>query len=371
MLFVSPHEVKAAEWEIEDTNTTISAGSWWNIGGYLTTGTVFSGFFETHIDTDGLDFFICDSANLALWESTGSATVYEQKVNYHTAEFDFTIPYSDTWAAIFSNRYGASSVSFDVGADSVSDHRPSYSPTTYDHTEYGIVLEPDEYYSLSTIYGTGSTISGHVSTWFSTDGIDVFFCDETNYNIFTTGGTPIRYDLKENYHITTFGEFTVPYDGRWYVVFSAADQADTVTISLGMDYTDLPTATGTTSESTPEPSSTTSESTTTSTTESTPEPTSSSVIEGFELGGLGFVLIGGILLIVVAGAVVCSRRRPSPPSTPGAYEVITPGPGPSAAGAQPASPITHVGPKVLVICPYCGAKTEQGILVCQNCGADL
>jgi len=27
--------------------------------------------------------------------------------------------------------------------------------------------------------------------------------------------------------------------------------------------------------------------------------------------------------------------------------------------------------KVLVICPYCGAKTEQGLTKCQNCKADL
>ena len=27
--------------------------------------------------------------------------------------------------------------------------------------------------------------------------------------------------------------------------------------------------------------------------------------------------------------------------------------------------------KVLVICPFCGAKTEQGLSKCQNCGADL
>jgi hypothetical protein len=27
--------------------------------------------------------------------------------------------------------------------------------------------------------------------------------------------------------------------------------------------------------------------------------------------------------------------------------------------------------RVFVICPYCGAKTEQGIMKCQNCGADL
>ncbi len=31
----------------------------------------------------------------------------------------------------------------------------------------------------------------------------------------------------------------------------------------------------------------------------------------------------------------------------------------------------HGGAKVLVICPYCGAKTEQGLAKCQNCGAEL
>lgn len=33
----------------------------------------------------------------------------------------------------------------------------------------------------------------------------------------------------------------------------------------------------------------------------------------------------------------------------------------------PALPVA----KVLIICPYCGAKNEQGILKCQKCKADL
>lgn len=28
-------------------------------------------------------------------------------------------------------------------------------------------------------------------------------------------------------------------------------------------------------------------------------------------------------------------------------------------------------PKVLIICPFCGGKTEQGLLSCQKCGAQL
>ena len=36
-------------------------------------------------------------------------------------------------------------------------------------------------------------------------------------------------------------------------------------------------------------------------------------------------------------------------------------------------PVTGVSPdaKVLVICPYCGAKTEQGLSKCSKCSADI
>ena len=27
--------------------------------------------------------------------------------------------------------------------------------------------------------------------------------------------------------------------------------------------------------------------------------------------------------------------------------------------------------KVLIVCPFCGGKTEQGLLTCQKCGAQL
>ena len=85
------------------------------------------------------------------------------------------------------------------------------------------------------------------------------------------------------------------------------------------------------------------------------------------------VIIGGIaiLAIVVIGAVLCARRRPGPPPSPGGFEVVTPPPGPSTPRPESRPPVSEVGAKVLVICPYCGAKNEQGILKCQKCGADL
>ncbi len=37
----------------------------------------------------------------------------------------------------------------------------------------------------------------------------------------------------------------------------------------------------------------------------------------------------------------------------------------------PSTTTTREVVKVLVVCPYCGAKTEQGLAKCQNCKADL
>ncbi len=63
------------------------------------------------------------------------------------------------------------------------------------------------------------------------------------------------------------------------------------------------------------------------------------------------VLPGGVCLEIVAFA----RRRQT-----------------VKKDSSPESPREKiVTERVLVICPYCGAKTEQGLLKCQNCRADL
>ncbi len=40
-------------------------------------------------------------------------------------------------------------------------------------------------------------------------------------------------------------------------------------------------------------------------------------------------------------------------------------------GSTPITPRKEVETRYLVICPYCGAKNEQGIMKCQNCFAEL
>jgi hypothetical protein len=46
-------------------------------------------------------------------------------------------------------------------------------------------------------------------------------------------------------------------------------------------------------------------------------------------------------------------------------------PQPSSQMVHGSTTGTHVETRILVICPYCGAKNEQGILRCQNCSAEL
>jgi len=68
-------------------------------------------------------------------------------------------------------------------------------------------------------------------------------------------------------------------------------------------------------------------------------------------------------------AMMAARTMP----TPTTY-VANPQPQPSSVmthGSTPIAPRKEVETRYLVICPYCGAKNEQGIMKCQNCSAEL
>ncbi|MFW9907183.1 MAG: PCI domain-containing protein [Candidatus Thorarchaeota archaeon] len=227
--------VEALPFDYQITNQTLATDEWYFVWDSYVSGDTISGYFETHASTQGLaDFFICDAANYAIWDSGGTADVYNLEENMHTLEFSFTVTTTDTWYVVFSNYGGSSSITLDLGVDKNNDNTPYYSTSTYDVTAYGEVLEDDEYYYVYGTYGAGAEFSGHFSTFFPSDGVDYFICDQANFNIWTTGGTADVFDLKEDYHQANIGPFTVPTTGTWYLVFSAIGQADTVTLSLGV-----------------------------------------------------------------------------------------------------------------------------------------
>jgi hypothetical protein len=228
-------QTTALPFDNEYTNQVIAAGEWWDVFGDLDAGDTLSGYFETASDTQGLKFFICDDGNYSIYESGGVADVYNLETNMHALEFSFTIPYDDTWHTLFSNDAGSTTVTVDIGVDVNDDNTPYYSPSDYEFDLYREVLEGDDWYYVWDTLDAGTEISGHYSTWFPTDGVDFFICDEENYNIWVGGGTADVYDLQEDFHQNNIGTFTVPYAGVWYCVFSALGEEDTVTLSFGIE----------------------------------------------------------------------------------------------------------------------------------------
>ena len=332
-----PQPVDALPFDGEYTNQEILAGNWFKVFDTMTTGDEISGYFETHSDTQGLKFFICDASNLLVWEGGFSATVYEIETDMHTLGFTFTVPYSDTWTCVFSNDEGSTTVTVDIGVDVNGDNIPYYAPSSYTETGYGIVLEDDEYYIVYDTFAAGTDIDGHFSTFFSTDGLDFFICDQENFDQWDAGYSATGFSIETDMHQTSIDEFTIPTAGVWYCVFVATDEVDTVTFSFGIDVD-------------------TSGAITTST---NGELQTSPVMLG---------VIAAVFLIIILVCVVSRRRRGDTGPAPTVDHYTAP---PSTPASSRTIREREITTRVLVVCPYCGAKNEQGILSCHNCDAEL
>ncbi len=328
--------VEALPFDGEYTNQEITAGNWYKVWDTITTGDTISGYFETHSDTQGLKFFICDAANLVLWEGGFSATLYELETNMHTLGFSFTAPHSDTWTCVFSNDEGSTTVTADIGVDINSDNTPSYSSSSYTDTGYGIVLENDESYTVSANFLAGTDIDGHFSTFFPTDGLDFFICDQENFDLWDSGYSSTGYSIETDMYQSSIDLFTIPTEGIWYCVFIADAEVDTVTFSFGIDIDTSGAIAGTTT---------------------TGEVQASPIMLG---------IVTAVFLVIILVCVVSKRRKgdSGPQQTFDHY--TAPPSSPASSGT-----IKEVTTRVLVVCPYCGAKNEQGILTCHNCDAEL
>ncbi len=190
VLLAMPTGVQASNWNFEEVNKAVVAGDWYAVYDSFSTDDTFKGYMETASDSQTVDFFICNQYNYDVWSANGTPSVYQQSLDVHVKQFSFTIPSADTWYAVFSNVGGSSTVTIDVAADKNADNSPRYDAEMYNTVVYGEVLDPDWHYYVYDVYDAGTTLYGHVSTWFSTDGVDVFFCDETNYNSGTTQDPP-------------------------------------------------------------------------------------------------------------------------------------------------------------------------------------
>ena len=181
----STKQATALPFDNEYTDQTVNVDQWLYLDLSLTSGDEISGYFETHEDTQGLDFFIADEDDFTSWSGGSHSSFSESAENMHTYYWSLTIPYTDTWYLVFFND-DSETVTFDAGVDLNGDNTPYYDSSSYDYTEYGYVLENDEWVYLSGNLAAGTEISGHFSTFFTTDGVDFFICDETNIHIHCT-----------------------------------------------------------------------------------------------------------------------------------------------------------------------------------------
>ncbi|MFW9807398.1 MAG: hypothetical protein ACFFFK_11780 [Candidatus Thorarchaeota archaeon] len=95
-------------------------------------------------------------------------------------------------------------------------------------------LVPGEIYAVYGNAEAGWRIEGSFVT---TNDIEFFICNESNYTAWKLHETSVRY----NYRNTTLGEefnFTVPYESVWYVVFSDFEARGVDGIEIEVNYID-------------------------------------------------------------------------------------------------------------------------------------
>ncbi len=329
-----PRHVDALPFDNEYTDVEVLAYDYEEYYIALTAGETISGYFETETDTQGIDFFICDAGNFTQWDLGYSASAYQIETNMHTNGFFFTVPYDDTWYIVLDNTGGTQSVTVDLAVDVDGDNSPTYSSSVYDYTGYGEVLEDEEHYYESFYLYEGSVIDGHFSTFFTTDGLDFFICDESNFNDWENGYSASGYSIETDMHQANIDSFTVPSSDTWYLVWYAADEVDAVTFSYGVSID------------------------------------TSNAVGGAQIGtGITMIGIGAALLICLIICCVCRSKKKEPePRPPTVDHYVAP---PSQPPSTTVKEREIVRDRVLVICPYCGAKNEQGVLNCYNCDAEL
>lgn len=148
-------------------------------------------------------------------------------INEGTLELD-ALPAS--WVCVWSNKGRSSPVTLDYFIDVGGDDIPSYSGYTW--VENGKSVASGASYAYHASYGTDDLLSGAFKTYVSSDKLDFFICDSTDYSTWSSGGTPVTiYESHSDTSSTSWGPFQPPYSDDWYFVYSAKDSSEPVAFS--------------------------------------------------------------------------------------------------------------------------------------------
>ncbi len=303
---------------------TISAGSYWSLSWDRSQGDGVYGDFDVTSGND-VDFFICDEEEYEKWTNGESASVYHLQEKTGGYSFEFRIPYSDKWYFVFSNTYSLITAKIVQGSLCRDLTPPSIdmnldSGATYSGIKEITATITEQTFEIGsvTLYIDGSQKD------YETDGSFSYSWDTEGYS---DGSHTIKLVASDNVGNSDYHEIIV------YVSNGASGESGTTGDDNGA-YTG----------------------------ESSPMAFSSPIILGFF-----------VLLLIAGIGVVASKRKSEEPAT--TSDISGPSDFSPTPSSEPKPEPVHsretIRDRVLVICPYCGAKNEQGITKCQNCSADL
>jgi len=292
----------------------------------LSSGDGIYGDFEVTYPASGADqiitFFICDEDTYNEWVGGGSLSGYHLQENVGSYSFEFRIPYTDTWHFVFKNYalLTTKTVEFDVSRDTTPPAIDMNldAGATYSGIKEITATVTEATFSISEVklYIDGTLKDTEYDSSFS------YSWDTTQYS---NGAHTVRIWASDNVGNGDYEEVIVEISNI------------------------VPDTTTTTTD----------------------EQTGTDGQTGQTMGMDPLLFLGLIgLVAIVAVVALLSRRREGPPPA-GTIPSIPPTPPSEKQEPEIIREREIIKERVLLMCPFCSAKVEQGVVFCPNCGGKM
>lgn len=189
---------------------------------------------------DTIDMMVMTQLNYDNFMLGFPYSTYASWNDAHVATLTFFTASSTTLKLVYYNDKG-----YTIDFDYIIDHGASDFPTFSGHSfeENGVTIEPGSYYYVWANVGPSDQLDGYFENYMpSGDHIDFFICDSSDFAYWETYETiPAgAYNEYYNYYWLYWEPFVPPYTDTWYMVHSAVDATDTVTLSVYVDLDTVP-----------------------------------------------------------------------------------------------------------------------------------
>jgi len=137
--------------------------------------TAMYGSFESR-SGGGINFFILDQDSYDLWVGGYSSTGYEINLNVGSLDWEFIVPYGDTWYKVYDNRDNYATQVHVVGTHRIDETAPTIATSLDDGSTYA---------------GTEEIAVTSTDEGFGVKGITLFIDDVLTDSVYTS---PLTYD---------------------------------------------------------------------------------------------------------------------------------------------------------------------------------